>query len=277
MEEFNVYKLVAIDIDGTLLNSYQEITQQVKVAIQNAKARGVKVVLCTGRPIGGIHSFIKELNLEDKDDFSITFNGAFVQNNLTKKVTSESFLTYRDLKDIYNLSHKVHSPMHYFDLTDMYTPNKRISQYTVHESYTNQVQLHYRPIGDTPEDIHIPKIMFVDDKERLNKTIEAIPEQYKDRYMFVKSNPFFLEILQTGVSKGNAVKQLAEMLSIEREEIMCIGDGENDLSMIEYAGCGVAMANATPNVKKVADFHTLSKDDSGVAYAIKKLILDRIS
>src|SRR5699024_9673830 len=165
--------------------------------------------------------------------------------------------------------------MHYFDLTDMYTPNKRISQYTVHESYTNQVQLHYRPIGDTPEDIHIPKIMFVDDKERLNKTIEAIPEQYKDRYMFVKSNPFFLEILQTGLSKGNAVKQLAEMLSIEREEIMCIGDGENDLSMIEYAGCGVAMANATPNVKKVADFHTLSKDDSGVAYAIKKLILDR--
>src|SRR5699024_7237627 len=164
MEEINVYKLVAIDIDGTLLNSYQEITQQVKVAIQNAKARGVKVVLCTGRPIGGIHSFIKELNLEDKDDFSITFNGAFVQNNLTKKVTSESFLTYRDLKDIYNLSHKVHSPMHYFDLTDMYTPNKRISQYTVHESYTNQVQLHYRPIGDTPEDIHIPKIMFVDDK-----------------------------------------------------------------------------------------------------------------
>src|SRR5690625_2859017 len=141
-----MYKLIAIDIDGTLLNSHEEITEQVNMTIQKAKSRGVKVVLCTGRPIGGIHSFIDTLNLKGEDDFSITFNGAFVQNNRTKEVTSENFLTYRDLKAFYDLSQDVHSSMHYFDLTDMYTPNKKISRYTVYESHANQVQLHYRPI-----------------------------------------------------------------------------------------------------------------------------------
>lgn len=269
----NMYKLIAIDIDGTLLNSHEEITEQVNMAIQKAKSRGVKVVLCTGRPIGGIHSFIDTLNLKGEDDFSITFNGAFVQNNRTKEVTSENFLTYKDLKAFYDLSQDVHSSMHYFDLTDMYTPNKKISRYTVYESHANQVQLHYRPMDETPEGIHIPKIMFIDDEEHLNKTIEAIPESYKEKYMLVKSAPFFLDILQPDVSKANAVKHLSEKFSIKREEIICIGDGENDLSMIEFAGCGVAMANATSSVKKAADFETLSNDENGVAHAIEKLIL----
>jgi Cof subfamily protein (haloacid dehalogenase superfamily) len=269
-----LYKLVAIDIDGTLMNDRKEITKEVNDAIQAAKAKGVKVVICTGRPIVGVQSIIEELKLNDEDEYVITFNGALVQNTHTQEVESQITLAYKDLKEIYELSLKLQTPLHYFDTENVYTPNKEISRYTIHEAHINQIPLHYRPIDEVPEDMLIPKVMFIDEPERLNTTIANIPESFWDKYTFVKSTPFFLEILDPRVSKGNAVKQLAEKLAIKREEVICIGDGENDLSMIEYAGCGVAMANAESVVKEVAQFHTLSNNENGVAYAIEKLILE---
>lgn len=266
-----MYKLIAIDIDGTLLNDYKEVTQEVKDALLAAKEKGVKVVLCTGRPIGGVDGFIEELNLQDQ--YVITFNGALVQDSETNEVVSEITLTYQDLKRLYDLSIELHSPMHFFDSTSIYTPNKEINRYTVYESYANQVPLHYRPIEEVPEGMLIPKVMFIEEPERLSKIIARIPDSIKENYTMVQSAPFFLEILHPSVSKGNAVKLLAERLSIKREEVICIGDGENDLSMVEYAGCGVAMGNAVPSIKEAADFQTLSNNDNGVAFAIEKLIL----
>jgi Cof subfamily protein (haloacid dehalogenase superfamily) len=268
-----LYKLVAIDIDGTLMNDRKEITKEVNDAIQAAKAKGVRVVICTGRPIVGVQPIIEELKLNDEDDFVITFNGALVQNTYTKEVESQITLTYENLKELYELSLEIHSPFQFFDTENLYTPNRKISIYTVHEAHINQVPINYLPIDEVPKDMLIPKVMFIDEPERLNTNIGNIPESFWEKYTFVKSTPFFLEILDPRVSKGNAVKQLAEKLGIKREEVICIGDGENDLSMIEYAGCGVAMDNAVSVVKEVAQFHTLSNNDHGVAYAIEKLIL----
>ncbi|WP_339183668.1 sugar-phosphatase [Oceanobacillus sp. FSL W7-1293] len=269
-----MYKLVAIDIDGTLLNSRQEITKEVKDAIQAAIKKGVRIVLCTGRPIFGVNPFIEQLELNNENDFVITFNGAFVQNTQTKEVVVQNDLTYGDLNDLYELSKTLDSPMHYFDLNNMYTPNKMINLYTIYEAHSNRLPIYYRPMAETPEDIVIPKVMFVEEETRLDRIIENIPDTFKEKYMMIKSTPFYLEILHPMVSKANAIKQLAEKLSIKKEEIISIGDGGNDLSMIEYAGCGVAMGNATPAVKAAADFQTLSKDENGVAYAIEKLVLN---
>jgi Cof subfamily protein (haloacid dehalogenase superfamily) len=270
-----LYKLVAIDIDGTLMNDQKEITKEVNDAIQAAKAKGVKVVICTGRPIVGVQSIIEELKLNDEEDYVITFNGALVQNTHTYDVESQITLKNQNLKELYELSVKLQSPLHYFDTENLYTPNKEISPYTIHEAHINQIPLHYRPIDEVPEDMIIPKVMFIDEPERLNTNIANIPEYFWDKYTFVKSTPFFLEILDLSAGKGNAVKQLAEKLGIKREEVICIGDGENDLSMIEYAGCGVAMANAESVVKEAAQFHTLSNNENGVAFAIEKLVLNK--
>src|SRR5690625_6942356 len=98
-----------MDIDATLLNSSEEITEEINTAIQADKTKGVKVVLCTGRPIGGVYSFIEELKLNDEEDFVITFNGALVQNTRTKEVTTKNFLTNKDLKSLFELSQKVNS------------------------------------------------------------------------------------------------------------------------------------------------------------------------
>jgi Cof subfamily protein (haloacid dehalogenase superfamily) len=268
-----LYKLIAIDIDGTLMNDRKEITKEVNDAIQAAKAKGVKVVICTGRPIVGVQSIIEELKLNDEDEYVITFNGALVQNTYNQDVESQITLKYENLKELYDLSLKLNSPLHFFDTENLYTPNREISRYTIHEAHINQVSLHYMPIDEVAKDMLIPKVMFIDEPERLDNIIANIPEEFWDKYTFVKSTPFFLEILDPSVSKGNAVKLLAEKLGITREEVICIGDGENDLSMIEYAGCGVAMANAVSVVKEVAQFHTLSNNENGVAYAIEKLVL----
>ncbi|MBP3040716.1 sugar-phosphatase [Bacillaceae bacterium Marseille-Q3522] len=270
-----MYKLIAIDMDGTLLNDQQEVTTEVMETLHAARAIGVKIVLCSGRPIGGIRRYLKELQLTEEGDYVIAFNGALVQNAHTNEVVSEISLEYDDLVDLYKLSLELNTPMHFFDATEVYTPNRDISKYTVLESYLTHVPLHFRNVEEMPKDMMIPKVMYIDDPEKLVHTIASIPATVREKYTMVRSSPYFFEILHPKVGKGNAVKQLAEYLGIKQEEVMSIGDNGNDLSMIAYAGCGVAMANAIPEVKEIANFHTLSNNNNGVAHAIRELVLKK--
>ncbi|MDR1013053.1 MAG: HAD-IIB family hydrolase, partial [Lactobacillales bacterium] len=115
--------------------------------------------------------------------------------------------------------------------------------------------------------------MYVDEADYLTEVIQKFPKCLKKKYTTVRSAPFYFEILHSKASKGNALLVLAKKLNLERKEIMAIGDAENDLSMIKVAGLGVAMANATIEVKKEADVETTSNNKSGVALAIEKWVL----
>ncbi|RDW20717.1 sugar-phosphatase [Oceanobacillus chungangensis] len=269
-----MYKLIAIDMDGTLLNDNHEVPEDVKSTLDEAKRQGIKIVLCSGRPIGGMRNYIEALNLDEEGDFAIAYNGAFVQDTHTNDVVAQLSLGHDDLVKLHDISVELNSPMHFFDVNGLYTPNANISEYTVLESYLNKIPLAYRQVSDVPTDLSIPKIMFIDKPVNLNQTIEALPEHLNEQYTIVQSSPYFLEFVHPEASKGNAVKRLAEQLGIKQEEVMSIGDNGNDLSMIKYAGCGVAMGNAIPEVKEAADFVTLTNNESGVAYVIEKLALE---
>nr|MDF9460273.1 sugar-phosphatase [Bacillus pumilus] len=270
-----MYKLVAIDMDGTLLNDQHMVTAEVFEAIQQAKAEGVKIVLCTGRPIGGVNRYLDDLQLNQEGDYVIAYNGALVQNSHTNEVVSELTLSYDDLTSLYELSRELDTPMHYFDSAHLYTPNRDISEYTVLESYLTKAPLKYLPVEEADPSMRLPKMMYIDQPERLEKTIQAIPSEVKDKYMMVKSTDFFLEILHPEVSKGNAVKLLAKELGIAREEVMAIGDNGNDVSMLEFAGRGVAMGNAIDDVKAVADVVTKSNNEAGVAHVLHELVIGK--
>ena len=272
-----MYKLIAIDIDGTLLNDQHEVTQEVKDALHTAKNQGIKIVLCTGRPIGGVQRYLKELNLTEEGDYVIAYNGALVQNAHTNEIVQELTLEYKDLKRMHELSLELDCPMHYFDSSNLYTPNRQISTYTVLEAHLTTVPLHYLPVEEAPQDMALPKMMFIHEPEKLAQVIKRIPEEIKQSYMLVKSAPFFLEILNPNVSKGNAVKLLSEELGIKQEEVMALGDNGNDVSMIKFAGCGVAMGNAIPELKEVADHITTTNNEHGVAQAIRELIFEKAS
>lgn len=270
-----MYKLIAIDLDGTLLNYRHEITEKVKQAINEVKKRGIKIVLCSGRPIGGIEQYIEVLNLNEEDDYVIAYNGALVQNTRTKQPIVDLSLRLEDLKKLYEISIQLQTPMHFFDIEAIYTSNENINRFTVFESYVNDIPLRYRRIDELQTDILLPKIMFINQPEKLQQTIKELPNELYEQYTIVQSAPYFLEFVHPKASKGNAVKYLAQTLGINQNEVMTIGDNGNDLSMIEYAGCGVAMGNAIPTVKNIADFETLTNNEDGVAHALNKLILDR--
>ena len=267
------YKLIALDIDGTLINSSLQLTESVKNTIAKAKAEGVKVVLCTGRPLKGVEKFLDELNLKEDGDYAATFNGALVQNTFTESPICHLTLNYENLVDLYNLSLEVGSRSHFYDTKTLYTFNKDVSDYTVVESYLTGAHLNITTIEDISKDISMSKFMMIDHPEILDECIKKIPKSYFEKYTIVRSMPFFLEFLNKEANKGSGIERLAAELGIKQEEVICVGDAENDKHMIEYAGLGVAMGNATSQIKDIADYITLSNDDDGVAHVINKFIL----
>lgn len=265
-------KLVAIDIDGTLLDSNRKITPKVKETLQKANEKGIYIVLCTGRPLPGVKEQLTELDLYGDNDYVITYNGSLVQATKTNKIISEYSLSYDDFLEIELMSRKVGTHLHTIDDKAIYTANRDIGKYTVHEAYLVDMPLKYRTVEEMTPDLSIIKMMMIDEPEILDKAISQLPEEFSNKYTTVKSTDFYYEILNKEASKGNALAKLADHLGIQQSEVMAIGDNENDLSMIEYAGIGVAMGNATESVKQAADIQTSSNDEDGVAEVLLKYL-----
>lgn len=266
-------KLVAVDIDGTLLNGKKEITPEVFSAIQDAKDAGVKIVIATGRPIPGVRNLLEELHLNEPGNYVITFNGGLVQDTVTGEEYIKESLSYDDYLDIEYLSHKLGVHMHAITKDGIYTANRNIGKYTVYEAGLVNMPVYYR----TPEEMidkEIVKIMYIDEPEILDQAITKLPKELYDKYTLVKSAPFYLEIVKKTVNKGAAVVHLAEKLGLTKEETMAIGDEENDRAMLEVVGNPVVMENATDELKKIAKYITKSNDKSGVAYAIREWVLN---
>lgn len=265
-------KLVAIDIDGTLLNNNREITPEVFEAIQKAKAAGIKIVIATGRPLLGVKPILAALKLLDAGDYVITYNGALVQATDTGEAFINEPLTYDDYLDIEMESRRLNTPLHSITMSTIYTHNRNISKYTINEAYITGLPLKYRTAEEMSKH-ELVKMMYIDEPEKLDATIEKLPERFKERYNIVKSAPYYLEILNKNASKGLAVQHLARKLGITDEETMAIGDEENDRSMLESVGNPVVMENGNPELKKIAKYITKSNEASGVAHAINEWVL----
>src|SRR5574337_137733 len=266
-------KLVAIDIDGTLVNNNREITPEVFEAIQKAKAAGVKIVIATGRPLLGVKNILESLNLLDAGDYVITYNGALVQATATGEAFIDEPLTYDDYLDIEMESRRLKTPLHSITMSTIYTHNRNISKYSINEAYITGLPLKYLTAEEMAKH-EIIKMMYIDEPEKLDETITKLPQRFKERYTIVKSTPFYLEILNKNASKGLAVQHLAEKLGISHEETMAIGDEENDRSMLEAVGNPVVMANGNPELKKIAKYITKSNEESGVAHAIREWVIN---
>lgn len=267
-------KLIAIDMDGTLLLPDHTISPAVKAAISSARARGVNVVLCTGRPFSGVENYLRELQMDKPNDYCITYNGALVQKAADGSSVAQTALNYDDYRYLEQIAREVGSHFHALDRYKLYTANHDISYYTVHESFIANIPLVFCEPENMDKDGEFLKVMMIDEPAILDRAIAKIPDQVRDRYTLLKSSPYFLEILDKRVNKGTGVKALAETLGIKREEIMTLGDQENDIAMLEYAGTGVAMDNAIDKVKEISDFITKSNLEDGVAYAIDKFVLN---
>lgn len=266
-------KLIAIDMDGTLLNEHSELNPATIDAINAAKAQGIKVVICTGRPLSGITPFLKQLAIAGDDNYVINFNGAMAQT-ATGKIISSLTLSHEDYIDIEALSRKLNIHCHVESEDHIYTANRDISPYTVGESSLVNMQIRFRTPEEMRPDLPIVKAMFIDEPGLLEAAIKKIPAELYQQYHIVRSAPYFLELLNNQASKGATLKALAEFLHFTADEVMAIGDQGNDLSMIQYATNSVAMGNAIPEIKQAAKYETKTNVEDGVAHAIRTWALN---
>jgi len=272
-----MYKLIAIDMDGTLLTEDKKITTKTKDAIKTASNLGVKIVLTTGRPIQGIKQYLSELNLTNKDDYVIALNGAFIcRNDDYSILSSNETLTGKDLKYIYNKVKALKTYFHAFTKDEDLVDKK--SKFSVAEE--KRINLKVRVVnflGEIKDDDEILKVVLEEEKNVLDGITEKIPKELFEKYTVIRSVDFMLEFMKKGCNKASGIEKLAQYLGISREEIIAIGDAGNDKEMIKYAGLGVAMGNAEDEIKNMADFITKSNEEDGVSYVIDKFIVSKRS
>lgn len=267
-----MYKMIAIDMDGTLLRDDKTISDETLRAIKLAKLKGVKVVLATGRPADGINQYLSKLDLTKEDDYVITFNGSLIQNCASKAVIFSEVLNINDFNYLHSLAKALNIDMHAFTKEHgLITP--KMNPFTKFEATANKLEATILDFETLPEKTNLIKFMMVGEEIDIDRVHKILPKEVLEKYTVVKSGPIFLEFLNKQCNKGEAVKRLAHHLNISLNDVICIGDAGNDYHMIKYAGLGVAMGNAYDEVKEVADYVTKTNENHGVAHVINKFIL----
>ncbi len=270
MRRKDMYKLIAVDMDGTLLRRDDTISKRNKEAIRKVREKGVKVVIASGRPIHGLERYLEELEFVAEDEYVMSYNGSIVQNVKTKEVIAKNMLKGNDLHRLYELAQRLEIDLHAFLMKGCITP--RMNEYSQLEGRMNNIPIYEMNFEEIAIDEEIIKVMYVGAPKEIDRVIRQLPENlYKD-YNVVRSMPFFLEFLSKASGKQKGIKTLAERLDIAPHEVMCIGDAGNDVEMLQYAGLGVAMGNAFEEVKQIADYITKTNEEDGVAYAIEKFV-----
>ncbi|MCG6201206.1 Cof-type HAD-IIB family hydrolase [Psychromonas antarctica] len=269
-----MYKLIAIDMDGTLLNKNKQITSRTYSAIQDAKAAGIKIVLASGRPLEGLQPYLEYLGLIAEDDFVISYNGSRIQRVGNGKVLHEATLHGSDAKILHKIATEFNVFIHAFSITDGLIAHKN-NPWTDIESTVNGVPVCEMDFQQLDDNNALIKIMLVGEPEALDKVVVNLPASLKDNYTVLRSEPFFLEFLHIDSNKGTAVEHLANIMCLDAAQVMCIGDAGNDHHMLSFAGFAVAMGNATLETKALADYIAPSNDQDGVAVAIEVYALQK--
>lgn len=268
-------KLITIDIDDTLVNTAKQVTPRVKAALQEATAQGVKVVLTTGRPLPGVQEYLDELGLNHQDDqYAITYNGGVVQTTNGEELGGKE-LAYSDYLRLREVADELGAYLQVETIDAAYTSAKEINYWASRENFLIKMPLIIKPVDEMDPNDHYVKFMFIGDEADIDSWRDALPADVKEAYYIVKSTSQHLEFMHKDATKGSGLLTLAAKLGIDRSETMALGDQQNDVTMIEAAGLGVAMGNAVPEVKAVADVETTTQNADGVGVAVEKWVLGR--
>ena len=263
-------KLIALDLDGTLLDDRKEITERTRKSLIRAQQSGNTVILASGRPTPGLYTQAETLELDKHHGLLLYYNGGKVTDYTTGEVIYENSIANPLAKEF--LRH-----LEQFDVNPIVEDGENI--YTNNpDGFKNDFESAQNHLGIVKVDnicdyvdYNPVKILIAAPQEILDPQIEKITAPFEGRLSFVKSAPFYLEATPLGVNKAGSLQIVCDRLGFSREQLVSFGDAENDLSMIEFAGMGVAMANACEKLKSVANMVTLSNNDDGIAHALRQL------
>lgn len=267
------YKLLVLDLDGTLTNKEKKITPKTLDSLLKVQEMGIKLVLASGRPTFGITPLAKELKMDQYGGYILSYNGGKIINFKSGEIILEKSLP----KDLIPWLHQQAKES---DTTILSYENQFIvtekpeDKYVQHEQFLTKMEL--KKVNDFTKAIsfHPDKCLIVGEPEKLIPLEEIVSKEIGHRLNVFRSEPFFLELVPKGIDKAKSLQTLLNRINLTKEEMIAVGDGYNDLSMIEFAGLGVAMANAQEPVKACADYITLSNEEDGVAHLIEKFIFN---
>lgn len=266
-------KVLVLDIDGTLTNSQKEITPETKQGIINIMERGHKVILASGRPTPGMKRYAKELELEKYGGYLLSFNGGRIINCRSGEIVYQKTLPSTVIPGLYRYARSNDMGIITY-LGDNIILGTRMDQYIELESKINEMPV--KKVTNFPEyvDFDVNKCLMTAPPEIAENYEKELQDMYGDILSIYRSEPFFIEIMPKNVDKATSLDRMLSSVGLTRENAICCGDGFNDMTMIQYAGIGVAMANAQDKVKDAADFITKSNDDNGIVTVIDKFILN---
>lgn len=267
------YEVLVLDVDGTLVNTKKEITKRTKNALIECQENGIKVVIASGRCTEGIRHQAKAIGLDRYGGYILSFNGGRTTNFATGEVVYDIPLPEGMLHELYDYSRQEHTGLLTYH-NGVIIADRADDPYIVMDGEACDIPI------EVPEDFHrdvhfnVNKCILTGSPEELAKLEPKAAEKYAGKLSVYRSEGFYLEMMPLGVDKAYGISKLLERLGYSRSQVVCCGDGFNDVSMIEYAGLGVAMANAKKEVREKADYIAPSCDEDGLVDVIHRFIKD---
>lgn len=266
-------KILVLDIDGTLTTSSKEISTETKRGIKMVQERGHLVMLASGRPSMGMMRYAKELELAKYGGYLLSYNGARIIHCPSDEIIYQRTLPRSVIPDLYFFA-KEHDCGLITYCGDTVISGTRLDEYIELEARINGLPI--KEVDDFISFVNydVNKCLMTapgDDAEQYELLLQ---EQFADTLSIYRSEPYFIEIMPKNVDKGASLNYMLNTMGLSMENAICCGDGYNDITMISYAGIGVAMANARDEVKAAADYITKSNDEDGLVDVIQKFIIN---
>ena len=274
-------KMIATDLDGTLLDYEMTLSSENKEALEQAADKGIILVIATGRSYLSIPDYVREIK---GVKYAVTANGAKTHDMKDGRLIEGCYISKHAIEHVWDILNKNGIMLEVFVEGRPYVHNWDYVNpqiFGATDSFIKYFMASRKPVGDIftfikehETEIENINLVFRSPSDRFDTLtkLEDIQKQYGD-FALTSSFPFNLEIGGLNVDKSTAIEKLCNSHDISRENVMCLGDNSNDAGMVNFAGIGVAMKNAVDDVKKVADFVTKSSSESGVAFAVKKFVL----
>lgn len=261
------YKLVAIDLDGTLLRSDHNISEYSKDVLRKLDEKGIKVVIATGRSYSSARHKIKDLKL---DQPVVCYNGAMIRNGKTHEILEHCSLKPEISRKLIEIARREDIHFHGFYNGEF-----------LHEKVTESSKLYQEVSGLEGQvvnfedyfDHEYTKGMFIADHDELLPIEKEVRDLFQNNIYMAFSKPFFLEVMDSSASKANALNRIIEEEGIKREEVIAFGDGLNDAEMLEFAGKAIVMKNAVDVLREKYENSKYSNDEDGVAKYLEELFL----
>lgn len=265
------YKLIALDIDGTLTNSEKQISTPTLEALLDIQQRGYTVVLASGRPAAGVRNLADELKLDKYGSYVLSYNGGLITDWRTKEPIYKQTLPQSVIPELYDFAVRNNAGIITYE-NDTIIAGTAINKYMQLEADITKMEI--KKVDNFPEYVSFPviKCLMSGEPELMEGLEKNLKKKYKSLLNIFRSEPFFLEIVPKNVDKAQSLLRLLTSLGLSSEQMICCGDGFNDITMIEVAGLGVAMENAQEAVKSAADFITDSNDDNGILRVINRFL-----